>query len=296
MFSGYTLGRFQGDAAAGNPRARDAFYDIMGQALADGKMRPERYEEIMSGLGYIATKQNPISRHKDFLNQILQSPEGKQRIAEMDEAILQDDEQKVGRLEQAFEDRWGQAVDPISLAMLAVWANKFGDLNQTTQILTGKMPGKGGASMATSPRTGEVLDYLAGQKFFQGEDGKRRYRVHLEGLANGVSQSLQSGALSSLQLLPRDVQELNRRLQAAESQVRLRVKGLRSTGIHNDRDGNGLPDDLQTENPGFVSPLIRRRADAGGPTLTELAAMEDDAFAKATRGTEWRRFWTRGAA
>lgn len=137
LFSGYTLGRFQGDAAAGNPLARDAFHDIMGQALAEGRMRPERYQEIMSGLGYIATPQNPIDRHKSFLNQVLQSPEGKKRVAAMDEAILQDDERKVGHLEQAFEERWGRALDPMSLAMLTVWANKFGDLDQTESILTG---------------------------------------------------------------------------------------------------------------------------------------------------------------
>ncbi|HNB26063.1 MAG TPA: hypothetical protein PLR41_03830 [Alphaproteobacteria bacterium] len=301
LFSGYTLGKLQGDAAAGNPHARDAFYDVMGDALAAGKMRPERYEEIMSGIGYMATSRNPIDRHRAFIDSLLQSSDGEARVAQMDDAILQDDQNKVGELEQAFEKRWRRALDPASLAMLAGWANKFGDLKQTEQVLTGRREGTVVGTLNHAPRLGEILDYLSGQKFFRASEGDKksgsksggpaRYRNHLEALAQGIAESVSAGELPAQQLLSADVQELNRRLLESGSRVRLDVPGSRSVGIQNDRNVDGIPDDWEIDHAGFVSPLVRKKAERDMPDLRKLASLDAADFDAATRGAKWERLW-----
>lgn len=300
LFSGYTLGKLQGDAAAGNKHARDAFYDVMGGALADNKMRQERYDEIMRGIGYMATPQNPIDRHRAFIDTLLQSSDGKARIAQMDEAILQDDQNKVGKLERAFEKRWGRALDPASLAMLAGWANKFGDLKQTEDVLTGAREGTVVGKLDHAPRLGDILDYLSGQKFFRAADGGKgdgksggpaRYRNHLEALAQGIAESVSAEDLPSQQLLSTDVQELNQRLQESGSAVRLRVPGTRSVGIQNDRNVDGIPDDWQVDHAGFAPPMVRRKAELGVPGLRKLASLDDADFDVATRGANWEKLW-----
>ena len=191
--SGMSFGYYQGDAAK-NPDAKKAMRDIVKVMDRMGLMRQADQKFVLQNFEKENMDRNTFNKIEAIMKPFINIKEAEDIIRQMDEKLGKANREAVDKANAASLQYRGRELDPIEQAVLAIWGNRSGGLDKTSQKF---------AKELRNAQTADVIRFVLEQPNFVPQPGdskakaanRLKQRIHmLNAVGEAIQQAIEGDA------------------------------------------------------------------------------------------------------